>query len=108
MMIKPENIDRNKMSVKNLTVAIEKDEGDGHEDGVPVEGDSHILHISHPTLKRSSVKYQDPGARSRQPHLYVDRPVNCENDSRDAKRLNHSQANEEQPSGFDKIINEAN
>ena len=61
-MIGPENIDRIKMSVNNLTIAIEKDEGDGHEDGVPVEWDSHILHISHPTLKRSSVKYQDPGS----------------------------------------------
>ena len=34
-----------------LTVAIEKDEGDGHEDGVPVEGDAHVLHIGHTTLE---------------------------------------------------------
>ena len=103
MMIKPENIDGNKMSVKNLTVAIEKDEGDGHEDGVPVEGDSHILHISHPTLKRSSVKYQDPGARSRQPHLYVDRPVNCENNCRDSKRLDNKQAEEKETPGLKSV-----
>ena len=61
-----------------LTVAIEKDEGDGHEDGVPVEGDAHVLHIGHTTLKSGyrslfmSVFY--PWS-----HLDIDRPVNCKN-----------------------------
>ena len=84
-----------------LTVAIEKDEGDGHEDGVPVEGDAHVLHIGHTTLESVfqslfiSVVY--PWS-----HLDIDRPVNCENNCRYAKCFNHSQANEEQPSGFKK------
>ena len=78
MMIKPENIDGNKMSVKNLTVAIEKDEGDGHEDGVPVEGDAHVLHIGHTTLES---RYQSLFVSVFYPwsHLDIDRPVNCEN-----------------------------
>ena len=53
-MIGLENIEGNKLSVKNLTIAIQKDEGDGHEDGVPVEWDPHVLHIRHPTLKKTS------------------------------------------------------
>ena len=44
-LLRNQNIDRRK-----LTVAIEKDEGDGHEYWVPVEGDPLVLHIRHPTL----------------------------------------------------------
>ena len=38
------------------------------------------------------------------PHLDINRPVNCEDDCRDAKCLNHSQADEEQTS--ERITNE--
>ena len=79
---------------QNLTVAIEKDEGDGHEDGVPVEGNAHVLHICHPTL----CIWMTGAEMSRPPHLDINRPVNCEDDCRNAKCLNHSQADEEQPS----------
>ena len=37
--------------ISKLTIAVEKDEGQGHEDGVPVERDAHVLNITHSTLE---------------------------------------------------------
>ena len=42
---------------------------------------------------------------SRPPHLDINRPVNCEDDCRNAKCLDHSQADEKEPS--ERVANES-
>ena len=44
-------VGRQSAIISKLTIAVEKDEGQGHEDGVPVERDAHVLNITHSTLE---------------------------------------------------------
>ena len=44
-------VGRQSAIISKLTIAVEKDERQGHEDGVPVERDAHVLNITHSTLE---------------------------------------------------------